>query len=69
MARIPGSCSSCSSWPDEIGIKIVEIIIEPGQPIPPRDPDERPPGEYGPCPSCGRRYKAKVIEIVNGEEP
>jgi hypothetical protein len=48
-------------------LRIVEEVIEPGQPIPPRDPDERPPGEYGPCPSCGRRHRAKVVEIL-GEE-
>jgi hypothetical protein len=65
--RAVRSCPVCASWPDEIAIKIVEIIIEPGQPLPPRDPDEQPPGQFGPCAGCGRRHKAKVVEIVNEE--
>ena len=63
-ARAVRSCPECRDWPDEIALRIIEEIIEPGQPIPPPDPSERRPGEYGPCPCCNRRHKARIIEVV-----
>jgi hypothetical protein len=56
-------CSLCADWPAEIGIRLVEIIVEPGQPLPTPDPAERHPAEYGPCEGCGRVHRAKVLAI------
>jgi hypothetical protein len=57
------TCPECADWPLEIGIKIVEIVIEPGEPLPPPDPNKRHPAHFGPCPCCGRTHRAKVVAI------
>jgi hypothetical protein len=57
------SCPECADWPAEIGIRIVEIIVEPGQPLPAPDPPAPNPWD-GPCASCGRRHKPRVVEVV-----
>ena len=65
--RAVKSCPACADWPNEIHVRIVEEIIEPGEPIPPRDPDERHPAEFGPCSECGRTHRAKVIALEEAE--
>jgi hypothetical protein len=63
MARLEAqagkSCPLCVDWPAEIGIKLVEIVIEPGEPLP--APDRFDPCQFGPCPGCGQRHRARVI--------
>jgi hypothetical protein len=56
-------CPECADWPAEIGIRLVEIIVEPGQPLPAPDPCQRHPAEYGPCPCCGRMHRARVTLV------
>ena len=57
------SCPACADWPAEIGIRLVDIIVEPGEVLPVPDPAERHPAEYGPCPCCGRMHRARVVAI------
>ena len=45
------------------GIRLVEIVIEPGEPLPPPEPCQRHPAEYGPCPCCGRMHRARVTLV------
>jgi hypothetical protein len=57
-------CPECADWPAEIALRIVEVIVEPGQPLEPPDPAARRPTEFGPCPCCGRVHRARVVELV-----
>jgi len=62
-ARAVPNCPACRDWPLEIAIKIVEIVIEPGE-VPPPDPSEKQhPAHFGPCSECGRVHVAKVVAI------
>jgi hypothetical protein len=61
-ASIPAKCPLCRSWPTEITLRIIEEIIEVGQPLPP--PDQTDPTQFGPCPGCGRVHRARVVAIV-----
>jgi hypothetical protein len=54
-------CPLCSSWPTEVHQRIVEEIIEVGQPIPPLDRTD--PALFGPCECCGRTHRARVVAI------
>jgi hypothetical protein len=66
MARLEAlsgkTCPKCADWPEEIVLRIVEVIVEPGEPIPP-PPDEPDPTLWGPCEVCGRTLKSKVIAL------
>ena len=62
------TCPECADWPAEVALRIVEVIVEPGDPISPPDPSARRPTEYGPCPCCGRTHRAKVVAIVRERE-
>jgi hypothetical protein len=57
------SCPACADWPAEIAIRLVEIIVEPGEVLPAPDPAERHPAEFGPCPGYGRTHRARVILV------
>jgi hypothetical protein len=61
------SCPACASWPPEIAIRFIEIIIEPGEELPPPDPPRPDPSLFGPCLSCGRRHKARIVEVATEE--
>jgi hypothetical protein len=67
MARLEAltasSCPACASWPEEVAVRIVEEIIEPGQPLPPPAPAAPNPWD-GPCPCCGRLHKPRVVAIL-----
>jgi hypothetical protein len=63
------SCPECADWPAEIGIRIVEIVVEPGQPVPEPDQRERHPAKYGPCPCCSRVHRATVVAITSMATP
>jgi hypothetical protein len=75
MARLEAlsgkRCPECAGWPTEIVLRIVEEIIELGDPIPPPDPPEKHPAHFGPCACCGRTHRAKVvaIELLQGVRP
>jgi hypothetical protein len=56
-------CPECADWPAEIAIRIVEIIVGPGEVVPAPDPAERHPAEFGPCACCGRTHRARVLAI------
>jgi hypothetical protein len=47
MARLEAlsgkTCPECAGWPDEITLRIVTIVVEPGDPLPPPDPAEKDP--------------------------
>jgi len=66
-AQSPRGCPACRHWPSVIQLRIAEEIIEPGQVIPPPDPNEPRPGEFGPCEQCGRTHKAMVVAIVRDD--
>jgi hypothetical protein len=61
-AQAGRSCRECADWPAEIGVRIIEVVVEPGQPLSEPDRPEHP-AEYGPCEGCGRTHRAKVIAI------
>jgi hypothetical protein len=56
-------CPECSGWPSEVGQRIVEEIVEPGEILPAPAKSERHPAEFGPCPCCGRTHRARVVAI------
>jgi hypothetical protein len=56
-------CPECADWPSEVGLRIVAVVIEPGEVLPPPDSAERNAAEYGPCPCCGRTHRARVVAI------
>jgi hypothetical protein len=53
-------CPECAGWPDEIILRVVEEVIEPGEPPLPPEPPARNPWDE-PCPSCGRRHRPRVV--------
>jgi hypothetical protein len=55
------TCPACSDWPSEVAVRVVEVIIEPGAPLP--APDQNDPALFGPCEVCGRTFRAKVVEV------
>jgi hypothetical protein len=59
--QVVRSCPECRDWPAEIGLRIVEEIIEPGHPMP--APDSTDPALFGPCACCGRTHRARVVSI------
>jgi hypothetical protein len=65
MARLEAlsgkTCPECAGWPAEVHLRIIEEIIEVGQPAP--EPDHTIPGLFGPCCQCGRVHRAVVVEI------
>jgi hypothetical protein len=61
--RVGRHCPDCADWPDEIAQRIVEEVIEAGEPLPPPDPPQRHPAEYGPCVGCGRMHRARVVAV------
>jgi hypothetical protein len=63
MASIPGDCPACRHWPAEITLHIVTVVVSPGDPLPPADPDEKDPGLWGPCEVCGRTLRSKVVAL------
>ena len=54
-------CPECADWPLEVGLRIVEQIVEAGEPLP--EPEKSDPLQYGPCSCCGRCFRPKVIAI------
>jgi hypothetical protein len=62
-ARAGRSCPACAGWPAEVSLQIDEVIVAVSQPLP--VPDARPsdPAAFGPCRSCGRVHRARVIAL------
>ena len=62
--QVGSRCPECAAWPDAIAVRIVEVIVEPGEPIPP--PDKTDPTLFH-CEACGRTHRPRVVELVEGD--
>jgi hypothetical protein len=62
-------CPHCRDWPEEVGLRIVEVIVETRPDAQKAlaamsaEADEPFPPVYGPCPGCGRVHKPRLVEV------
>ena len=70
LARM--GCPLCRDWPDEVGVVIVEEVVE--TPAEAREAlaavraEEDDPLQYGPCLACGRTHRPRIVEIIREEK-
>jgi hypothetical protein len=61
-ARAGEFCPCCAHWPNEVALRVVEVVVEPDGPLPAPDPPG--PIEYGPCPNCHKVHRPVVVDIL-----
>ena len=59
--RVGRNCPECADWPAEVRLRIVEEVVEAGDPLPPAEAPR--PIEYGPCPCCRRVLRPRIVHI------